>query len=95
MQIFEFSHVEEQRETRDVFRNADTSQCTLGNTRERQAVLYLKEKRIYNIVEILIGNLLLRRPRDPYEYLSQLLDKYILFRSGLIDSPFPFPFHSK
>ncbi|XP_014484698.1 PREDICTED: uncharacterized protein LOC106749584 [Dinoponera quadriceps] len=82
------------RGQRDVSRNADTSQYASGNTRERQAVLYLKEKRIYNIVEFLIGNLLLRRPYDPYEYLGQLLDRYILSRSGLVDSSFPFPFHS-
>ncbi|XP_032671845.1 uncharacterized protein LOC116844444 [Odontomachus brunneus] len=85
--------IREQRETRDILRNADAFQRASGK-RERQALLYLKEKRIYDIVEFLIGNLLLRRPYDPYEYLGELLDKYILSRSGLVETPFAFPFNN-
>ncbi|EZA52032.1 hypothetical protein X777_09053, partial [Ooceraea biroi] len=56
----------------------------------REALLYLEEKRIYDIVDFLMGNLLLRRPNDPYEYLTQLLDKCALSRDGLVNPPSPF-----
>ncbi|XP_011144608.1 uncharacterized protein LOC105186241 [Harpegnathos saltator] len=84
-----------QQQTRDLLRNANVSQYASENTRDRQAVLYLKENRIYDFIEFLIGNLLLHRPYDPYEYLSQLLDTYILSRDGLVDSSFSFPFYKK
>lgn len=95
LRIFAFSYLGEQREKRDVLRNADAFQRASGNTRELQALLYLKEKRIYDIVEFLIGNLLLRRPYDPYEYLGEVLDKYILSRNGLVETSFAFPFYNK
>ncbi|KYQ60399.1 hypothetical protein ALC60_00807 [Trachymyrmex zeteki] len=56
----------------------------------QDAVSYLKRKRIYDIIDSLLGELLLRRPHDPYEYLVQLLDRRILTRDGLVDSPPPF-----
>lgn len=92
LRIFEFSPL---GKGRDVFRNANASLHVSKDTRQRQALLYVKEKKIHDIIEFLFGNLLLRRPNDPYEYLKELLDKYILFRSGLVDTPFAFPFHSK
>ncbi|XP_024886889.1 uncharacterized protein LOC112464251 [Temnothorax curvispinosus] len=60
------------------------------NTREREAVSYLKRKEIHDLVDSLLGELLLRRPDDPYEHLIRLLDRRILTRDGLVDSPPPF-----
>ncbi|XP_011883378.1 PREDICTED: uncharacterized protein LOC105570635 [Vollenhovia emeryi] len=59
-------------------------------SREREAVLYLERKGIRDIVDSLLGELLLRRPDDPYEHLTRLLDRRILTRDGLVDSPPPF-----
>lgn len=58
--------------------------------REKEAVSYLERKEIGDIVDFLLGELLLRRPDDPYEYMVQLLDRRILTRDGLVDSPPPF-----
>ncbi|KYN29668.1 PREDICTED: uncharacterized protein LOC108762196 [Trachymyrmex cornetzi] len=60
----------------------------------QNAVSYLKQKGIHDIIDSLLGELLLRRPYDPYEYLVQLLDRRILARDGLVDSPPP-PFCSR
>jgi len=56
----------------------------------QDAESYLKRKGIHDIIDSLLGELLLCRPYDPYEYLIQLLDRRILTRDGLIDSPPPF-----
>ncbi|XP_029664583.1 uncharacterized protein LOC115236339 [Formica exsecta] len=79
-----------QRETRDVPCKTDANHCTSQNMREQEAILYLKEKRIPDIIDFLMGDLLVRRPYDPFEYLTQLLDKCILSRNGLVDPPSSF-----
>ncbi|CAL1689434.1 unnamed protein product [Lasius platythorax] len=81
-----------QRETRDVPCKTDAdAHCTSQrNTREQEAISYLKEKRIRDIIDFLMSNLLIRRPYDPFEYLTQLLDRCILSRDGLVDSPSSF-----
>ncbi|XP_012541400.2 uncharacterized protein LOC105839553 [Monomorium pharaonis] len=73
-----------QRETYDI--RPESSK----NTQERKAISYLERKRIHDIVDFLLGELLVRRPYDPYEYMIQLLDKRILARDGLVDFPSPF-----
>lgn len=80
----------EQRGTCDTRLKIDTTRHPLRNMREREAMSYLKRKGIHDIVDFLLGELLLRRPYDPYEYMIQLLDRRILTRDGLIDSPPPF-----
>lgn len=80
----------EQRGTCDVRPETDAVQHALQVTREREAVSYLKRKGIYDIVDFLLGELLLRRPDDPFEYMIQFLDRRILTRDGLLDSPPPF-----
>lgn len=80
----------EQRGTCDACPETDAVQYALQITREREAVSYLKRKGIYDVVDFLLGELLLRRPDDPFEYMIQLLDRRILTRDGLLDSPPPF-----
>jgi len=75
---------------RESLEELDAFQCATQNTRERKAILYLEEKKIHDIIDFLMGNLLLRRPDDPYEYLTRLLDKCALSRDGLVDPPPPF-----
>ncbi|XP_011691597.1 PREDICTED: uncharacterized protein LOC105452312 [Wasmannia auropunctata] len=76
-----------QRETSNMLPESDTARHA---TRKQEAVSYLKRKGIHDIVDFLLGELLVRRPHDPYEYLVQLLDRRILARDGLVDSPPPF-----
>ncbi|XP_050457728.1 uncharacterized protein LOC126854758 [Cataglyphis hispanica] len=78
----------QQREIRDV--PCDTNHSISQNMREEEAILYLKEKRILDIVDFLMSDLLVHRPYDPFEYLTQLLDKCILSRDGLVDPPSSF-----
>lgn len=59
---------------------------SLAVIRERQAILYLDKKWIHDIIDFLIINLLSRRPSDPYEYLSEFLERHILSRSNLADA---------
>ncbi|KYN41117.1 hypothetical protein ALC56_04268 [Trachymyrmex septentrionalis] len=72
----------------DVCPKNDTVQHVSRNMQD--AVSYLKRKGIHDIIDSLLGELLLRRPHDPYEYLIQLLHRRILTRDGLVDSPPPF-----
>lgn len=80
----------EQQGTYDMRPQIDTARHALRNSREREAVSYLQRKGIHDIVDFLLGELLLRRPYDPYGYMVQLLDRRILARDGLVDSPPPF-----
>lgn len=80
----------EKRETRDVRPETDAARYTSRYMREKEAVSYLERKEIGDIVDFLLGELLLRRPDDPYEYMIQLLDRRILTRDGLVDSSPPF-----
>lgn len=80
----------EQRETCDVRPENDAARHTSRNMQEREAISYLKRKGIHDMVDFLLGELLLRRPDDPYAYLIKLLDRRILTRDGLVDSPPPF-----
>ncbi|KYN02664.1 PREDICTED: uncharacterized protein LOC108773986 [Cyphomyrmex costatus] len=82
------SKQQETEETSNVHLKNDTVQHIPRNMRD--AVSYLKQKGIHDIIDSLLGELLLCRPHDPYEYLVQLLDRRILTRDGLIDSPPPF-----
>ncbi|XP_029041939.2 uncharacterized protein LOC114875624 [Osmia bicornis bicornis] len=50
---------------------------TLSETQD-----YLKERKIFDIFHFLLGHLIVHRPPNPIEYLYQLLDDCILFRSG-------------
>nr|XP_012144663.1 PREDICTED: uncharacterized protein LOC105662973 isoform X1 [Megachile rotundata] len=50
---------------------------TLSATRN-----YLQERKIFDLFRFLLGHLIVNRPTDPIEYLHQLLDDCILFRSG-------------
>lgn len=90
MNDFRCSSPSEQRNMCNMRPETDTTQHSLQNMREREAISYLKRKGIRDIVDSLLGELLLRRPYDPYEYLIQLLDRRILTRDGLVDSPPPF-----
>ncbi|KAL6258397.1 hypothetical protein P5V15_010355 [Pogonomyrmex californicus] len=74
----------------DVHSEINVTHDMSGNMREQKVKLYLKQKGIMAIVDSLLGELLVRRPHDPYEYLIQLLDKRILIRDGLIKSLPPF-----
>ncbi|XP_011163868.2 uncharacterized protein LOC105198733 [Solenopsis invicta] len=80
----------EHQETYDMCPKTKTARNASPNVREREAVSYLKRKGIYDIVDFLLGELLVRRPYDPYEYMTQLLDRRILARDGLVDSSPPF-----
>ncbi|XP_078033844.1 uncharacterized protein LOC144468317 [Augochlora pura] len=44
---------------------------------------YLRKKQIFEAFHFLIGHLIIYQPVDPIQYLYQLLDDCILFRSGL------------
>lgn len=77
----------EQRETRDIPCKINVNHCTSQNMREQEAISYLKEKRIPDIINFLMSDLLVRRPFDPFEHLTQLLDRCILSRDGLVDPP--------
>lgn len=90
-QIIRFNRKQQVQQTAcDISHKIDASQFIMQNRRERQMISYLKEKRIREIIDFLMSNLLLHRPYDPFEYLIQLLDRCILFNSGLVDSPQPF-----
>ncbi|XP_024937623.1 uncharacterized protein LOC107264646 [Cephus cinctus] len=55
-----------------------------------EAQSYLNEKKIFDLFKFLIGHLLVDEPSDPVEYLVDLLDRCILFRSGLAEPPLLF-----
>lgn len=80
----------EQRGICEMHSEIDAVQYASQTMREREAVSYLKRKGIHDIVDSLLGELLLRQPDDPYEYMLRLLDRRILTRDGLVDSPPPF-----
>ncbi|XP_011060569.1 PREDICTED: uncharacterized protein LOC105149684 isoform X1 [Acromyrmex echinatior] len=82
------SEQRETGETSNVHSKNDTIQYASRNMKD--VILYLKRKGIHDIIDSLLGELLVRRPYDPYEYLVQLLDRRILTRDGLVDSPPPF-----
>ncbi|XP_033215353.1 uncharacterized protein LOC117171831 isoform X2 [Belonocnema kinseyi] len=57
---------------------------------QQRAHAYLSERKIFELFNFLIGHLLVDEPIDPIEYLFDLLDKCILFRSGLAEPPLIF-----
>ena len=57
---------------------------------QAQAQAYLSERKIFELFNYLIGHLLVDEPADPIEYLFDLLDKCMLFRSGLCEPPLLF-----
>ncbi|XP_076240953.1 EF-hand calcium-binding domain-containing protein 10 [Calliopsis andreniformis] len=48
---------------------------------------YLEKKKIAETFQFLISHLIVHQPENPIEYLYQLIDDCILFRSGLKDPP--------
>ncbi|XP_043279281.1 EF-hand calcium-binding domain-containing protein 10-like [Venturia canescens] len=57
---------------------------------EIRARNFLTDKKILDLFHFLIGHLLVDEPDDPIDYLHDLLDKCLLFRSGLIEPPLLF-----
>ena len=69
-----------QRETGETFNVYPKNTVRHAPRNIQDAESYLKQKGIHDIIDSLLGELLLRRPYDPYEYLIQLLDRRILTR---------------
>ncbi|XP_022188475.2 uncharacterized protein LOC111047115 [Nilaparvata lugens] len=60
------------------------------NKSQQEAYQFLKEKRVEEIFNFLIEHLLVNTPRDPLNFLVDLLDKCINFRDDLKDPPLLF-----
>ncbi|RZF48799.1 hypothetical protein LSTR_LSTR003179 [Laodelphax striatellus] len=60
------------------------------NKSQQEAYQFLKEKRVEEIINFLIEHLLVNTPRDPLNFLVDLLDKCINFRDNLKDPPLLF-----
>ncbi|XP_066589283.1 EF-hand calcium-binding domain-containing protein 10-like [Prorops nasuta] len=65
----------------------------IGDTKEAfsavqlEAQTYISEKKIFELFNFLVGHLLVDEPDDPVEYITDLLERCALFRSGLGDAP--------
>lgn len=44
---------------------------------------YLNKKNIFDIFHFLLSHVIVQQPTNPIQYLYELLDDFILFRSGL------------
>ena len=51
---------------------------------------FLSERKIFELFNFLISHLLVDTPDDPIDYLYDLLNKCILFKSGLCEPPLLF-----
>ncbi|KAK0098081.1 hypothetical protein PV326_011380 [Microctonus aethiopoides] len=75
----------------------ENSNITVGDscgahmtTAQQHAQNYLTQRKIFDLFNFLIGHLLVDEPDDPIEYLGYLLDKCMLFKSGLGEPPLLF-----
>ncbi|XP_011300717.1 uncharacterized protein [Fopius arisanus] len=63
---------------------------TYPSSTHEQAERYLANHKIYELLNFLIGHLLVEEPDDPIEFLDNLLNKCMLFKSDMDEPPLLF-----
>ncbi|KAF2897527.1 hypothetical protein ILUMI_08649 [Ignelater luminosus] len=65
----------------------EEQEITTGSEAMKQAQKYLRVHKIFEFFQFIIAHLLSALPENPIQFIIELLDKCLIFRSGLVEPP--------